>query len=126
MTTALKYVLVIFISSTMFLSTASADIIYLKNGGKINGKVIRDDGNTVTVDIGGGTVVQNKSDIVRMKTEAEFLQPKEMKTPKTAVEEPATPMFDTNKTKKGLFGMIGGVVDTAFSILKFDFLKKEK
>lgn len=126
MTLLLKCVLVVLILSAMVLPAASADTIYLKNGGKISGSVIRDNGQTVTVDIGGGTVVQNKSDIVRIKTEAEFLQPKEAAALKAAEEESATPMLDTKKTKKGLFGIVGGVVDTAFSIIKFDFLKKEK
>ncbi|MCX5680325.1 MAG: hypothetical protein NTZ95_06740 [Candidatus Omnitrophica bacterium] len=105
---------------------AGADTVYLKNGGRIIGKVIKDNGSMVTINIDGGTVVQNKADIVRIKTEAETLQPKESEVLKTAEEESATPMLDTKKTKKGLFGMVEGVVDTAFSILKFDFIKKSK
>jgi len=116
-----------FLLSLIFIAgVVSADTIYLKNGGKISGKVIKDNGQTVTIDIGGGTAVQNKSDIVRIKTEEETLQPKEAEALKAAEEESATPMLDTKKTKKGIFGIAEGVVDTAFSILKFDFLKKDK
>ena len=126
MNVVLRYILVIFILSVAFSALAFADTIYLKNGGKITGKVVKDTGVTVTIDIGGGTVVQNKTDIVRIKTEAEVLKPKESEALEAAEEESATPMLDTKKTKKGIFGMVEGVVDTAFSILKFDFLKKNK
>lgn len=125
MTVVLKRALVIFILSAVFSSAAAfADTIYLKNGGKIKGKVIKDNGSTLTIDVGGGTVVQNKADVVRIK--AEVLQLKEPEAPKAAREESATPMFDTKKTKRGVLGTIEGVIDTAFSILKFDFLKKNK
>lgn len=122
----LRRILVILILSAIFTSAASADVIYLKTGGKISGKVVKESVDTVTIDIGGGTVVQNKSDIVRIKTEEEALQPKEMALPEVLEEESATPMLDTSKNKKGPFGIVAGVVDTAFSILKFDFLKKDK
>jgi len=115
-----------FLSLIIFAGAAFADTIYLNNGGKIKGKVIREAEDTVTIDIGGGTVVQNRADIVRIKTEADVLQPKESKALKAAEEKSATPMFDTKKTKKGVLGIVGGIVDTAFSILKFDFLKKDK
>ncbi len=114
------------LATVLIASAAGADTVYLKNGGKIKGKVIKDNGQVVTIDIGGGTVVQNKADIVRIRVEAEVLQPKEPEVSKTAEEVSATPMIDTKKTKKGVFGMVEGVVDTAFSILKFDFLKKDK
>ena len=110
----------------LIAATACADTVYLKNGGKINGKVIKDDGRVVTIDVGAGTVVQNKTDIVRVRVEAEILKPKEQEVLKTVEEDSATPMIDTRKTKKGILGMAEGVVDTAFSILKFDFLKKDK
>lgn len=110
----------------LIAAIACADTVYLKNGGKINGKVIKDDGRLVTIDVGAGTVVQNKADIVRVRVEAEILKPKEQEVLKTVEEESATPMIDTRKTKKGILGMAEGVVDTAFSILKFDFLKKDK
>ena len=110
----------------LIAATAGADTVYLKNGGKIQGKVIKDDGRIVMIDVGAGTVVQNKADIVRIRAEAEFLQPKEPAALKPAEEESATPMIDTKKTKKGILGIVEGVVDTAFSILKFDFLKKNK
>jgi hypothetical protein len=110
----------------LIAATAGADTIYLKNGGKVKGKVVKDDGLVVTIDIGSGTVVQNKADIVRIRAEAEFLEPKKPEAVKVDEEESATPMIDTKKNKKGLFGMVEGVVDTAFSILKFDFLKKDK
>lgn len=126
MTVVLRRVLVILVLSAMVQSTTLADTIFLKNGGKISGKVIKDSGKTVTIDIGGGTVVQNKADIVRIKTEEGSLQPKESAAFKAAEEESATPMLDTKKARKGPFGFIGGIVDTAFSILKFDFLKKDK
>jgi hypothetical protein len=106
--------------------SSNADTIYLKNGGKISGKVIKDNGSTVTIDIGGGTVVQNKNDIVRIKTESETLRSKESEALEAAEQESATPMLDTKKGKKGVFGIVSGVVDTAFSILKFDFLKKDR
>ena len=113
------------LSAVILAGMAGADTIYLKNGGKINGKVIKDNGQTVTIDIGGGTAVQNKTDIVRVKTE-EVLRPKESEAFKAAEGESATPMLDTKKTKPGFFGIVEGVVDTAFSVLKFDFLKKDK
>lgn len=124
----LKRSMLVFITvfAVLFAGMAGADTIYLKNGGKISGKVIKDNGKTVTINIGGGTVVQNKADIVRIKTEAAELQPKESEALEGAEEESATPMLDTRKSGKGLFGILGGVVDTAFSILKFDFLKKDK
>ena len=114
------------LSAVLIAATAGADTVFLKNGGKINGKILKENAKTVTIDIGGGTVVQNKTDIVRIKTDAGTLKPKEAKAIEAAEEESATPMLDTKKTKKGLFGMVEGVVDTAFSILKFDFLKKDK
>jgi len=114
------------LAAILITATACADTVYLKNGGKINGKVIKDDGRVVTIDVGAGTVVQNKSDIVRVRVEAEILKPKEQEALKTVEEDSATPMMDTRKTKKGILGMAEGVVDTAFSILKFDFLKKDK
>ena len=117
---------VLFLAAVLIAATACADTVYLKNGGKIKGKVVKDDGQTVTMDIGAGTVVQNKSDIVRIRMEKEALQLKETEALKVAEEESATPMLDTKKTKKGVFGIVEGVVDTAFSILKFDFLKKDK
>jgi hypothetical protein len=108
-------------------ASSYADTVYLNNGGKISGKIVKDDGSTVTVDIGGGTVVQNKSDIARIKKEEEVLLPiKESEAIKQAEQESATPMLDTKKDRKGIAGMVGGIVDTAFSILKFDFLKKDK
>ena len=123
----LRNVLIVSLLSIVLVAAiASADTFYLKNGGKIKGKVVKDDGRLVTIDIGGGTVVQNKADIVRVRMETEALQLKEPEVSKTVEEESATPMIDTKKTKKGLFGMVEGVVDTAFSILKFDFLKKDK
>jgi hypothetical protein len=125
MISKLTMALVIMIALSLSVS-ASADTIYLNNGGKISGKVVKENDTTVTIDIGGGTVVQNKSDIVRIKTEDQNLTPKESDAFKAAEEESATPMLDTKKGKKGVFGMIEGMVDTAFSILKFDFLKKEK
>ena len=118
---------VISLLAIILITTISgADMIYLKNGGKLTGKVVKDNGSVVIIDIGGGTVVQNKADIVRIKTDANALKPKEPEALEDASEEPTTPMLDTKKTKKGLFGVVGGVVDTAFSILKFDFLKKDK
>ena len=126
MTVILRRLFVIFILSVMFSSAARADTIYLKNGAKINGRVVTENAGTVTIDIGGGTVVQNKADIVRIKTEAEVLQPKESEALKAAEDKSATPSLYTKKTKKGVFGMFEGVFDTAFSILKFDFLKKDK
>jgi len=63
-----------FLLATVFIMMASAgvqaDIIYLKNGGKITGIVTKDDGTLVYIDIGSGTVVHNKADIVRIKKEA--------------------------------------------------------
>jgi len=116
-----------FLLSLVFIAaTAFADTVYLNNGGRITGKVIKDNGPTVTIDLGSGTVVLNKSDIARIKIDEEVLQPKETQATETAEEESATPMLDTKKTKKGIVGMVEGVVDTAFSILKFDFLKKDK
>jgi hypothetical protein len=119
-------IIVSFLSVVLITAAADADTVYLKNGGKITGTVIKESAGTVTIDIGGGTVVQNKSDIVRIKTDADALRPKESEALKAAEEESATPMLDTKKNRKGLFGIVGGVVDTAFSILKFDFLKKDK
>lgn len=123
-----KTLIVSVILAASAASWALADVVYLKNGGKITGKIVKYGPDTVTVDIGGGTVVQNKADIVRIKSDAEMLEPKvaEKDALKTAEDESATPMLDTKKNKKGLFGMVEGVVDTAFSILKFDFLKKDK
>ena len=117
---------ILILAIVLIADTAFADTMYLKNGGKIKGRVIKDDGRTVTMDIGGGTIVQNKADIVRMRMEAEILEPKEPEVLKAAEDDSATPMIDTKKTKKWLFGMVEGVLDTAFSILKFDFLKKDK
>jgi len=126
MNVTLRCIVVILVLSVIFSSSVFADTIYLKNGGKITGKVTKDSGSTLTIDIGGGTVVQNKADVVRIKTEADVLQPKESEALKAAEDESATPMLDTKKNRKGIFGIVGGVVDTAFSILKFDFLKKNK
>lgn len=130
----LRRALIVLFLSAVFQTSACADTIYLKNGGKIKGRVVKDNAETVTINVDGGTVVQNKADIVRVKKDEGAILPKEpesgrLNEPETlnaAEEESATPMLDTNKKDKGPFGTVGRVVDTAFSIAKFDFLKKDK
>lgn len=119
-------VILLLLGALSFPAALYADTVYLKNGGRVSGKIVKEDAKTVTIDIGAGTVVQNRADIIRIKKDEDALQLKESEAVSAAEEESATPMLDTGKNKKGLFGIVSGVVDTAFSILKFDFLKKDK
>jgi len=121
----------VFLLSAVFVMIASAcaqaDIIYLKNGGKITGTVTKDDGTMVSIDIGSGTVVHNKKDIVRIKKEA--LPKSSVIVPVPASGNVSVPLFTSEekpKQKMGVGQILKGIVDTAFSIIKFDFLKKER
>jgi len=120
-----------FLLATIFVMLASAcaqaDIIYLKNGGKITGIVTKDDGTLVSIDIGSGTVVHNKKDIARIKKEA--LPKASVIVPVPAANNVSVPIFTSEekpKQKMGVGQILKGIVDTAFSIIKFDFLKKSQ
>lgn len=47
----------------MCLHWASADTLYFKNGRKINGTIVEETEDSITVDIGGGTVTHQKDEI---------------------------------------------------------------
>ena len=47
--------------------SAEADIIHLKNGGKIHGLVIGDTRDAVTIDMGVGTVTHKKEEIASIE-----------------------------------------------------------
>ena len=51
-------------------NAAFADTVYLKNGGRVKGMVVREDKSAVVIDIGGGTVVQNRVDVLRIERES--------------------------------------------------------
>jgi len=50
----------------MVCNCAYADIVYLKNGRKITGKVVVQNEKVIEVDINGGTIVHNTEDVDRV------------------------------------------------------------
>lgn len=96
-------------SSMLYCAVSMADTIHLKNGGKIDGTVIKDDGAAVTIDIGCGTVVQNKKDITRVD---------EDKSPRRIIRAP--------QPKKRIAEVFDFLAEGAKSVLRLDFLKKSK
>ena len=57
--------LIIFIS--MLCVDCRADTVWLKNGGRITGIIVKETNDTVVLDIGGGTVSHNKKTISRIE-----------------------------------------------------------
>ena len=53
---------------------ACADVLFLKGGGKVTGAIVKETGETVTVDIGAGNMTVPKSSVVRVEKSVSPLQ----------------------------------------------------
>jgi len=51
-------------------STSRADVIYLKGGRKLEGEIVSQESEKVTVKVKGGTIVLDKSDIIKIEAKA--------------------------------------------------------
>jgi len=102
----------IFISSI----TLNADVIHLKNGGKIKGTVVGDADGIVTIDIGGGTVVQNKRDVVRVERDNFAPRQRNFGTSDRRIAPP--------KPRTKLTEIFGDFINICTSVLRGDFLKR--
>jgi hypothetical protein len=98
------------------IATLNADVIHLKNGGKIKGTVVSDADGIVTIDIGGGTVVQNKRDVVRVDKENFVPRPRSFGTSDRRITPP--------KPRTKLTEIFNDFINICTSVMRGDFLKR--
>lgn len=101
----------------IFCSAAAADVIHLKNGGKIKGVVVKDRGAGVIIDIGCGTVVQNKKDIARIDREDPVWRTAYPKK-ETAAQVRAP------RPRAKLIEVFDFLMEGVRSVMRLDFLKR--
>jgi hypothetical protein len=64
----------LFVIIVLAAGPAFADDVYLRGGGQITGQIIAETEDTVTVDIGGGTITAKKSSVVKIEKNTSPLQ----------------------------------------------------
>jgi tetratricopeptide (TPR) repeat protein len=80
MTKSTKLIIVVLLSVFLFVSYASADIIHLKNGRKIEGTITKETDDAFVIDIGMGEVIHKKeevSSVEKNKNETYILPPQQ-------------------------------------------------
>ena len=65
-----RFVMIILVL-LLFAGTALGDVIYLKNGREIRGKIIEQDKETVTIEVPYGQMTFKKKNIDRIEKESE-------------------------------------------------------
>ena len=63
--------IIIFILVFCFLSVSGADVVYLKNGARYEGKIVEENSDELTVELAIGKLTINKDDIISTTIEAE-------------------------------------------------------
>lgn len=112
------------VSVFIFFGISSADTVMLKNGGKISGTVVKDNGSTVIIDIGAGTVVQNKKDIARVE-QAEAAKGAVSERVNYTKKTPPAARVKAPPAKARVSEVFDMLTEGVKSILRFDFLKKK-
>lgn len=107
-------------------ATANADVIYLKNGGRVHGLVIRDNGKTVTIDIGNGTVVHNRQDILRIEEEGVEIARTSSSGRIEIRDEKGIKHIRAPRPKTKFSQVVEAVGEAIGSVLRLDFLKRSK
>ena len=82
--------LTIYIGIFVFCGTASADMVYLKNGGELEGVVKKEDNEEITLEVRGGEIVINKNEIrsiERSDTDANKVMKAKFEENKTGTED---------------------------------------
>jgi len=99
----------------LFCVSAPADIIHLKNGGRVRGIVVSENQKNVTIDIGGGTVTHDRKDITAIDKEPVKSRPIIGRTVQfTPIEA---------KPKRNVFSFFDDIINTCGYIFRLDFLK---
>lgn len=121
----MKKTIIIFLMLVfIFAQAVSADTIYLKNGGKIKGTVVDESRVSMTIDIGGGTVVQNKKDVVKI----EKGNREDAWSPKTSynygIKNADRKHVEAPPAKSKFSEIVEGIGNFIGSLVRLDFLKR--
>jgi len=108
------------VSLLIISNIAFADIVYLKNGGKVKGAVVSQSGQGVVIDIGGGTVTHNRNDVARIEK-----SPAQTKALFTGAANDSK-RIRAPKPKESVAEVVNSMAEMVASVLRLDFLKRSK